>query len=102
MDRAVSPDASLFQSGAEQSREKKGEKKGIGWEGREEGFFAVSPCPQLFFSACFSLRRPHSVWRLEQAFLALADSALAVRKKDTKTMNVLINRETRDQEFFLE
>ena len=36
---------------------------------------------------------------MEQAFLALADSALAVRKNDTKTTNELINKETCDQEF---
>ena len=54
LDRAVSPDASLFQSGAQQSGEKKGKKKEIGREGREEGFFPVSPAaPNAFFLLAF-------------------------------------------------
>ena len=71
------------------AEEKKREIKELGERGERK---VSSPfLPPTLFSACFSLRCPHSVWRLDQAFLALADSAVAVRKNDTKTMNVLIN-----------
>ena len=71
-----------------ESRRKKGGRKE---KGREEGFFPLSSCPQhlFYFSPAFLCTVPLSE-RLELgAFLAPADSAVAVRKNDSKAINVL-------------
>lgn len=100
MDGCVSSGASLIQvfrrwRVVQREQRKKKRKKG---KGREEGFFPFSSYPQhLFFFARFSLHRPTLSERLELGtFLAPADSAAAVRKNDSKAINVV----TRDQGFF--
>ena len=77
-----------MESGAKRAEEKKNGRK-------EKGERRVSSPSLLalstsFFFARFSLHRPTLSERLELgAFLAPADSAVAVRKNDSKAINVL-------------
>ena len=95
MDGYVSCVASLFQvfmqaveSGAKRAEEKEAEERK---SRREEGFLPLSSCPQhllfFFFRSVFFAPSPLSVLLELGAFLAPADSAVAVRKNDIKAIN---------------